>query len=70
MIVEMKPFGEDIFISHGVASTYDGKPLVGYTPIKKRRILTSQFTYLIPCLRYFWHFGCGAASDARTKGGR
>ena len=21
----------------------------------------------IPCLRHFWHFGCGAASDARSK---
>jgi hypothetical protein len=35
MIVEMNPFGEDIFISHGVASACDGKPFVGYTPIKK-----------------------------------
>jgi hypothetical protein len=35
MIVEMNPFGEDIFISHGIASTYDGKPFVVYTPIKK-----------------------------------
>jgi hypothetical protein len=32
-----------------------------------RTINPNEPVHRIPCLRHFWHFGCEAASDARSK---
>jgi hypothetical protein len=35
--------------------------------MKKIQKKPNRPVHRIPCLRHFWHFGCGAASDARSK---
>ena len=41
------------------------KPNLSHLLLESKR--PNRPVHLIPCLRHFWHFACGAGSDARSK---